>query len=98
MKHTSDKQSRRNRILAAIKTELPKRCVLCGLPANDLAHIFPRSLWPEYYTHPKNVVIMCRHCHSKFDDMPEFRYQQTELIEQARTFASDMDVFRHFNV
>ncbi|HZK68775.1 MAG TPA: hypothetical protein VFC36_04165, partial [Paludibacter sp.] len=61
------------------------------------AHIFPKSLWPEYYVNPLNVVIMCRDCHQKFDDDRDFRAKQWVLIERAKSFAFSIDVYKHFD-
>lgn len=84
MKIISKKQQQKNNILAKIKSNLEKKCFLCGKPANDLAHILPKSLYPEYYTEKRNLVILCRYCHAKFDDNIDFRQQQTELYDIAK--------------
>ena len=84
MKQISTKQQHRNNILAKIKQGLKKECYICGNPANDLAHILPKSLYPEYYTEKRNLIILCRQCHDKFDNNIEFRQQKIELYNIAK--------------
>ena len=83
MKNKSDKQKKKDRILSEYKKLQPKQCVICLRPANDLCHLLPKSVWPEHYTEPDNLVIMCRDCHSQHDDNIEFRKRQTKLYNQA---------------
>ena len=83
MKQVSSKQARINAELNKIKSSLPKRCVICGRVGNDLSHILPRSLYPEYQTDPRNLQILCRECHKRFDDDREFRRSQRRIVEQA---------------
>ena len=84
MKQISAKQQQRNNILAKIKQGLKKECFICNAPANDLAHILPKSLYPEYYTEKRNLIILCRQCHDKFDNNIEFRQQKIELYNIAK--------------
>ena len=84
MRIISKKQQQKNNILAKIKSNLEKKCFVCGKPANDLAHILPKSLYPEYYIEKRNLIILCRQCHDKFDNIIEFRQQQTELYDIAK--------------
>ena len=87
MKQVSRKQSKINRILRDIKTKLAyesERCRLCGGKAVDLAHLLPRSLYPEYQTKEWNVTLLCRRCHVKFDEDKEFR-QASKLGEHIRS-------------
>lgn len=84
MKNVSKKQARINAELAKIKSSLPKRCVICGREGNDLSHILPRSLYPEYQTDPRNLQILCRECHVRFDNDREFRKKQIRIVEQAK--------------
>lgn len=84
MKRTSRKQARINAELVKIKSSLPKMCVICGRVGNDLSHILPRSLYPEYQTDTRNLQILCRECHRRFDDDREFRRSQRKIVEQAR--------------
>ena len=70
MKQISRKQSKINRTLRDIKLKLAyesERCRLCGAKAVDLAHLLPRSLYPEHQTKEWNVTLLCRRCHVKFD-------------------------------
>ena len=83
MKRISGKQARINAELARIKSSLPKRCVICGREGNDLSHILPRSLYPEHQTDPRNLQILCRECHRRFDDDREFRRSQRRIVEKA---------------
>ncbi len=84
MKNKSDKQRKKDAALARIKKELPKVCVVCGRAGNDLAHILPRSLYPEYYCDPRNLMILCRDCHNLYDNDIEFRKKQTKILKRAR--------------
>lgn len=84
MKQISAKQQQRNNILAKIKQGLKKECFICDAPANDLAHILPKSLYPEYYTEKRNLIILCRQCHDRFDNNIEFRQQKIELYNIAK--------------
>lgn len=84
MRIISKKQQQKNNILAKIKSNLEKKCFVCGKPANDLAHILPKSLYPEYYIEKRNLIILCRQRHDKFDNNIEFRQQQTELYDIAK--------------
>lgn len=84
MKQVSSKQRRINSELAKIKKTLGTRCAICGREGHDLSHILPRSLYPEYVTDPRNLQILCRECHRKFDDEREFRRNQTSIVERAR--------------
>ena len=76
MKQVSRKQSKINRTLRDIKLKLAyesERCRLCGAKAVDLAHLLPRSLYPEHQTEEWNVTLLCRRCHVRFDSDKEFR-------------------------
>lgn len=84
MKQISSKQRRINSELAKIKKTLDTRCAICGREGHDLSHILPRSLYPEYQTDPRNLQILCRECHRKFDDDRAFRRRQTSIVERAR--------------
>ena len=53
IKQVSSKQSRINRELNRIKMRLvdeSDRCRYCGSQGHELAHILPKSVYPEYYT------------------------------------------------
>ena len=54
----SKRQAEKNKKLEKIKEKLPKVCVICGNPGNDLAHLLNKQLFPEHYTEPKNLVIL----------------------------------------
>lgn len=84
MKQISPKQRRINSELAKIKKTLGTRCEICGREGHDLSHILPRSLYPEYQTDPRNLQILCRECHRKFDDDRAFRRRQTSIVERAK--------------
>lgn len=84
MKSVSIKQRRINSDLAKIKKTLGTRCAICGREGHDLSHILPRSLYPEYQTDPRNLQILCRECHRRFDDDREFRRRQTSIVERAK--------------
>lgn len=83
MRKISKKQSKINRELRAIKQELAEHpyCVICKGHAHDLAHILPRSTYPEYITEKWNLVLMCRDCHVEFDSSREFR-RKSGLIDR----------------
>lgn len=84
MKQVSSKQRRINSELTKIKKTLGTRCAICGREGHDLSHIFPRSLYPEYQTDPRNLQILCRECHRRFDDDRAFRRSQTSIVERAK--------------
>lgn len=84
MKKVSTRQARINAELAKMKKDMPKRCVICGRYGNDLSHLLPRSLYPEYQTDPRNLQILCRECHVRFDNDREFRKKQARIVEQAK--------------
>lgn len=76
MRQISKKQSRINRELNRIKRKLAyenDHCRICGARAVDLAHLLPRSMYPEYQTEEWNVTLLCRRCHVRFDEDKEFR-------------------------
>lgn len=86
LQRISTKQKAKNQEVAKIKAELPKRCAICGQVGNDLAHLLPKSIYPEYYTKRENLVILCRRCHEEYDNNLSFRQQQYHLIEQVKAF------------
>lgn len=83
MKQVSRKQKAINYEITKIKKGLPKICSFCGRPANDLSHIIPRSLFPQYQTNPDNMQILCRECHNLYDDFRQFRSRHSDLKAQA---------------
>lgn len=97
MRAVSKKQSKRNRLIAAIKSELTPFCAICGKGATDAAHLLPKSIYPEYYTLKDNIVGLCRDCHNQYDNNLEFRKRQKQLYERICKFdkkAAD----RHFKI
>lgn len=90
MKNISTQQRKKNTLIAESKKKLLKEnqtCRICGKFAPlDLAHILPRSLFPEHITNPNNHTLLCRECHNKFDNYLIFRRQQTHLYQQAFSF------------
>ena len=97
MKRISKKQAQRNREIARIKQSLPPVCAICGKPAVDAAHLVPKSLYPEHYTNPLNIVGLCRECHNKFDGSLAFRQRQKHLIERGKSF-DKCAANRHFDL
>lgn len=86
MKYRSKKQSAKNRELSKIKAKMENKCVICGNIGSDLAHLLPKSTYPEHYTEPKNLVIMCRDCHNLYDNDLNFRRKQVSLYNQICEF------------
>lgn len=86
MKKVSDKQAARNREIARIKSMKPKVCEICGRPGNELSHRLPKSLYPEYYTEPRNLQVLCHDCHYKYDNELTFRQRQTKIFRQLLSF------------
>lgn len=82
MRQVSKKQSKINATLSKIKSNLPKRCYLCGCNGSDLAHILPRGQFPQYITEDWNLIILCRYCHNKFDGNREFRKSCNNLFNR----------------
>lgn len=83
MKKISTKQAKRNRIISEYKKLHVMQCVICGRSASEMAHLLPKSIFPEYYTEPDNLVILCRECHQMHDDNCDFRTRQDKLFKQA---------------
>lgn len=86
MKNQSKKQSAKIRELSKIKSKIENKCVICGSAGNDLAHLLPKSLYPEHYTESKNLVVMCRNCHNLYDNNLNFRRKQVSLYEKICEF------------
>ena len=83
MKNKSIKQQVRDNKVAKIKSMLPKVCEICGVYCEgDAAHLLPKSVYPEHYTNPKNIVRLCRDCHNKYDNDLKFRQQQDKLFNR----------------
>lgn len=81
MRKASNKLLSLYREVAKIKSRKPDRCLLCGRPHTDAAHLLPRSMYPEYYTEEWNIVPMCREHHTRYDNNRSFRRSCTELVE-----------------
>lgn len=97
MKKVSDKQAKKNRELKAIKKALDMECFICKRYGSDFAHILPKSIFPEHYTNPKNLVVLCRKCHNKFDNNLSFRQKQTKLFNRASEF-DKLGAIRYFKL
>ncbi len=82
----SKKQVSKNSELRRIKQAHEKECVICGNYGDDLAHLLPKSTFPEYYTLEANLVIMCRTCHNLYDNDVEFRKRRLKLFKQVFGF------------
>lgn len=95
MRRKSLKQARKDRFLSDLKKELKPICEICGREGKDLAHLLPKSTFPEHYTNPKNLVILCRSCHNKYDNDIEFRKKQNKLYERICSF-DKMGADRYF--
>lgn len=93
----SKRQQQRNKDIAKIKNSLPPFCTICGMQGSDLAHLVPKSTYPEYYTNPKNLVILCRNYHNKYDRDLRFRQKQVKLIERVKSF-DECAANRYFNL
>ena len=48
---------------------------------DDLMHVLPKSVFPQYYCEGWNLKIGCRTCHDEFDGCREYRKKQTKLYE-----------------
>lgn len=46
------------------------KCPLCGVrDVTDLDHYAPRSIFPEYSVHPKNLIPTCHECNKQKDNV-----------------------------
>jgi 5-methylcytosine-specific restriction endonuclease McrA len=86
MRKTSSKQAAKNRINSKFKSTLEPICFICGCFGCDLAHLLPKSLYPEHYTNENNLVIMCRNCHNKHDNDLNFRQKQVKIYNKICEF------------
>lgn len=87
MRQISKKQSRINRELNRIKRKLAyenDHCRICGARAVDLAHLLPRSMYPEHQAEEWNVTLLCRRCHTQFDDNVEFRQKYKHIARHIK--------------
>ena len=101
MRNVSKKQAVKNRTLAKIKSELIETsgnvCVITGNYGDDLMHLLPKSIYPEYYLEPRNLVIGSRDAHNEFDNSINFRRLQTALYEQVKEF-DELAANRYFGM
>ena len=97
MKNKSKKQVQRDREVKRIKQTLPQSCAICGKIGIDAAHLLPKSVYPEHYTNPLNIVLLCRECHQKYDNNLAFRKQQTKLINRVKLF-DEKAANRHYDL
>lgn len=101
MRQVSKRQAKKNRILAEIKRLLPKRCYFCGMRGNDLMHLLPKSIFPEYYCEEWNLIIGCREHHDVYDGDREYRSKQVELFSRVIDNVGDDDkgrVKKYFDI
>jgi len=79
------KKQQEDRQVAKLKEVLmmaSDKCITCGYKYKsksdiDYSHILPKSLYPEYITHPKNGCLECRTCHTEWEyGTPEQRMRQ----------------------
>jgi predicted restriction endonuclease len=97
MKRVSKRQAALNRAVARIKDVKCDRCVICGRPYVDAAHLLPRSMYPEYYTEEWNIVPMCREHHTRYDNNKAFRQTCTELYDIVKAH-DECAAFRYFGM
>lgn len=97
MKKISKKQSILNRAVAKIKASKSDKCMICGRPYVDAAHLLPKSVWPEYYTEEWNIVPLCREHHTRYDNSRSFRQTCTELYKIVKAH-DEQAAFRYFGL
>ena len=95
IRRVSKKQAKKNRLLREHKKTLKPICCICGGRGNQLMHLLPRSLFPEHYTNPLNLMIGCNVCHSLYDDDLSFRQKQRHLYGQICKF-DERGAIRYF--
>lgn len=82
IRQRSKKGQLKDRKNAEYKKTLKKVCCICGRFGNDLMHILPRSIFPQYINSTWNLKIGCRECHILFDNNLEFRALQNRLYDE----------------
>ncbi|OJX63060.1 hypothetical protein [Dysgonomonas sp. 37-18] len=98
IKQISKKQAQRNRAVAKIKSELPPFCFICHRhTVIDAAHLLPKSIYPEHYTNPLNIVGLCRDCHNSYDNDLLFRQQQDDVFKRICEF-DERSAIRYFQL
>lgn len=91
MKQKSDKQKKIDRIIAKSKHQLIRDndniCMICGKYSTvQLAHLLPKSIYPEYYTLHENHALFCQECHYLYDNDIQFRQNQENFYKQICSF------------
>lgn len=68
MKH----HRRSNTALRAARRAVAERdeetCLVCGRPADDIAHVLPRR-WKSLQAEMRNLVALCRPCHVSHENV-----------------------------
>jgi hypothetical protein len=103
MKRISDRQKRKNMTIAKIKRDLIEEtgnvCRICGNYGNETAHLLPKGgQYCQYYTEPRNLVILCHSCHVLYDNDILFRREQESLKSQILEFAFQHEVNNYFDL
>jgi 5-methylcytosine-specific restriction endonuclease McrA len=102
MNKISESQKKKNAAISKIKAKLIEEsdftCRICSGHGNQAAHLLPKGEFPQYYTEPRNIVILCFSCHYKYDNEILFRKQQETLKSQCFEFAFECDVNKYFNL
>ena len=84
IRKVSRKQQKKNQEINKIKKDLGITCERCSrYGANDLAHILPKSTFPQYYTEKWNLMILCRECHDQYDSSKQIRSKQEGIYMRA---------------
>lgn len=98
MRKKSKKQILKDRTIGEIKKNLPPICEIGGKHTQgDAAHLLPKSVWPEHYTNPLNIVLLCRECHNQYDSSMNFRKLQKKLYERVKSF-DERGAYRYFGI
>ena len=63
---------------AAVRDDF--RCLRCGRPGQDVAHILPKGRYPELKFTLQNLVTLCRKCHVETETV-EGRRELLELMK-----------------
>ena|ERR1035437_5753555 len=102
MRQVSESQKKKNAAVAKIKSQLMDEtgpvCRICQNYGYQAAHLLPKGEFPEYYTEPRNIVLLCHEHHDLYDNNISFRKQQTSLISQCREYALESDITRYFKL
>ena len=102
MKQVSAKQARRNAELSRIKAEKPNTCIFCQLPCmqtDALCHLLPKSVYPQYYTEPKNLWKGHFACHERYDNgTKEYLATLKHIVALVLRFANECEIHRYFGI